>query len=335
LHTQNYSWRTIAHNALLVHDPAEKFHDNASYGNDGGQRFPNRRSEARTLEMLLDPQRGYRTGKVISHGFGPSADTPDYTLLQGDITDAYSQKVRAVTRSFVFLNLHDRHIPAALIVFDRIVSADPAFHKFWLLHTLEEPQINGTTVQIDRREYGGSGRLNVDVVLPEAANARLEKVGGSGKEFWVFGKNYTNDLPAGTLDRTSKEPGAWRIELSPKHPAAEDLLLTVMQTTKRETPARWPVQRMEATDRVGCVISGPEIAWVVLLRKDNTRSGARVEFSHAGQTRARFLITDLAAGRWQAKRTGSTETHMVEVGADSGAGWFEGAAGTWTVVREN
>jgi heparin/heparan-sulfate lyase len=334
-HTQNYTWRTIAHNALLVRDPVEKFHENPSYGNDGGQRFPNRRSEARTLEMLLDPSRGYHTGKVIAHGFGPDAATPDYTLLQGDITDAYSKKVRAVTRSFVFLNLRDRRIPAALIILDRVVSADPAFQKFWLLHTLEEPQLNGTTAQIDCRQYGTSGRLNLDVLLPEAANALLDKIGGPRKQFWVFGQDFTNDLPAGTLDRTSKEPGAWRVELSPKNPASEDLMLTVMQTTNRATPSRWPVRRLDANERVGCIISGPESAWVVLLRKDNARSGEPVEFSHAGETRARFLITDLTAGRWQAKRADSTETHIVEVNAESGAGWFEGAAGMWTLVRNN
>ena len=34
-------------------------------------------------------------------------------------------------------------LPAALIVLDRVVSADPSFKKFWLLHTQEEPRVDG------------------------------------------------------------------------------------------------------------------------------------------------------------------------------------------------
>ncbi len=335
-HTQNYSWRSIAHNTLLVHDPAEKFHDNPAFGNDGGQRFPNRRSEPRNLEMLLDPQRGYRTGRVLAHGFGPDATSPDYTLLQGDITSAYGKKIQAATRSFVFLNLRNPRVPAALLVLDRVVSTDPAFRKFWLLHTIEEPRVTGATAQIDRRAHGGRGRLNLDVLLPAGAHATLGKVGGPGREFWVFGKNYANDLPAGALDRTSKEPGAWRLELSPTVAAAEDHFLTVMQTTDLRSPERWPVRRLETAGRVGCVLDGPDATWVVLLRRDNQRSAERIEVpaTDAKPAPVRFLITDLTAGRWRATRHGSTDTRSLTVTAEAGAGWFEGPAGAWTLQPE-
>ena len=71
-HCMNYYWRTIAHNSLLIHDPQETF-GRDGYGNDGGQRLPNRRSEARDLSVLLQPENGYRTGQVLAHGFGPDA----------------------------------------------------------------------------------------------------------------------------------------------------------------------------------------------------------------------------------------------------------------------
>ena len=54
-HCMNYSWRTIAHNSLLVYDPVETFDRKGNYGNDGGQRLPNGRSEARSLEILQKP----------------------------------------------------------------------------------------------------------------------------------------------------------------------------------------------------------------------------------------------------------------------------------------
>lgn len=332
-HTRHYYWRTIAHNSLLIHDPAEKFHSRGDYGNDGGQRLPNNRSEARNLDMLLDPQRGYRTGQVLAHGFGPSAQTPDYTLLQGDITQAYSAKVRAVTRSFVFLNLRNAKVPAALIVLDRVVSSDPAFRKFWLLHSMEQPQIDGMSATVDRTEHGESGRLTLDVLLPAATNAELSKIGGPGKEFWVFGQNHTNDVPPERLARSSMEAGAWRVELSPRQAAAEDLFFTVMQTTDRRTPTRWPVRRIDAGERVGCSLTGDGGTWLVLLRKDNQRSANPVDVELAGTSRGRVLVTDLAPGRWRAQRSGSNEAVSFDVTKESGAGWFEGAPGAWKIAR--
>ena len=164
-HCLNYYWRTIAHNSLLVYDPDEDF-GRRGYGNDGGQRLPNGRSEPRNLETLLAPENGYRTGQVLAHGFGPDPQTPDYTLLQGDLTAAYSEKVRQVTRSFVFLNLRNAQVPAALVVFDRVVSAHPDFRKYWLLHTLEEPRVEAASATVDCTQHGARGRLNLDVLLP-------------------------------------------------------------------------------------------------------------------------------------------------------------------------
>jgi heparin/heparan-sulfate lyase len=330
-HCMNYYWRTIAHNSLLVYDPSEEF-GRRGYGNEGGQRLPNGRSEARNLSVLLAPQNGYRTGKVLAHGFGPDPQTPDFTLLQGDITDAYGKKVRAVTRSFVFLNLRNPQVPAAMVVFDRVVSEDPAFRKYWLLHTLEEPRVESTSAVVDCTQHDSSGRLNLDVLLPAAANADLAKVGGPGKEFWVFGQNYANDVDPQRLERSSMEPGAWRIELSPKSAAAEDLFLNVMQVTDRQSASHCPVQRLEADERVGCVIEGPETTWAVLMRKNSERSAEPLKFTVPGRRPARMLVTDLETGLWNVRREGSTGGIKLNVTEDSGAAWFEGPAGTWTLV---
>jgi heparin/heparan-sulfate lyase len=129
------------------------------------------------------------------------------------------------------------------------------------------------------------------------------------------------------------ETGAWRLELSPRQPAAEDLFLTVMQITARPSPARWPVRRLDAGDRVGCTIEGPEGAWVVLLRKDSQQSAAPVQFTVPGGISVSFLVTDLAPGKWQAREASHPEELTFDVSAASGAGWFEGRAGTWTLTR--
>ncbi len=335
-HCRNYYWRTIAHNSLLIHDPTERFGSalTLSYGNDGGQRLPNGRSEARNLDALLAPENGYRTGKVLAHGFGPDPQTPDYTLLQGDLTAAYSKKVRQVTRSFVFLNLRNAQVPAALVVFDRVAGASPDFRKSWLLHTLEEPRVEAVSAVVDCTQHGASGRLKLDVLLPPATNAVLSKVGGSGKEYWVFGTNYANAPVSERAAAGSIETSAWRLELSPRTASAEDRFLTVMQTTDSTSPTCLPVRRMDFGERTGCLIEGQSVSWMVLLHRDGIRSAARVEFTVAGPARTCVLLTDLAPGRWQAHRDGSQETHLLEVPAESCAAWLEANAGDWTLRKQ-
>ncbi len=363
-HCLNYYWRTIAHNSLLIYDPNEKF-GGRGYGNDGGQRLPHGRSEARNLSVLLAPENGYRTGKVLAHGFGPDLQTPNFTWLQGDITEAYGKKVRQVTRSFVFLNLRNPQVPAALVVFDRVVSADPTFRKYWLLHTLEEPRLSSASVVVDCTQRGNSGRLILNTLLPTCSTpalgggssrvegvspsnrgqdardtsgwATLTKVGGPGKEFWVFGQNYANDVDPKRLERSSIETGAWRVEVSPKAAAAEDLFLNVMQVADRQSLVSWPVRVIEAGERVGCLLEGPDDAWTVLMRRDSRRSAEPVNITLKsgvpGDRIHHVLITDLSPGQWHIQREGSDSGRNITISEDSGTAWFEGPAGTWTLSR--
>ena len=96
---------------------------------------------------------------------------------------------------------------------------------------------------------------------------------------------------------------------------------------------RWPVRRVEAVDRTGCLIDGPDADWLVLLRHDSTRSDKPVEFTVTGAGATRVLVADLAAGRWEARRTGSPKTRQLDVAEASGAAWFEATAGAWTLKK--
>ena len=103
---QNYFKRTVAHNSLLIYDPQEKFAcwnygggDKTEFAaNDGGQRMPGDRWDTcRSFKSLLSDD--YTVGNVLAHSFGPDLDVPEYSYLKGDITSAYSDKVKDVRRS--------------------------------------------------------------------------------------------------------------------------------------------------------------------------------------------------------------------------------------------
>ena len=169
-HNVNYYKRTVAHNSLLIFDPDEKFETRGFREieklNDGGQRLPNKWAEA--MDPAMMQANGYQTGDVLGQWMGPDPQEPEFTYLKGDITQAYSAKVKQVQRSFAFLKFGGGTMPAALVVFDRVVSSNPEFKKTWLLHSEEEPAVSGSTTTVTLSQRGWSGKLVNHTLLPPA-----------------------------------------------------------------------------------------------------------------------------------------------------------------------
>lgn len=334
-HNKNFFKRTIAHNSLLVYNPDEKFAcwnygggDKTEFAdNDGGQRMPGDRWETcRSFEKLLS--KDYTTGKALAHGFGPDLNKPDYSYLKGDITQAYTDKVKEAKRSFVFLNLHSAEVPAALIVFDKVVSSDAQFKKFWLLHSIEEPVIENNRFTIKRTKNGDTGMLQNQVLLPEISDAQIEKVGGKGKEFWVFGTNYPNEASPNRPD-DANEKGAWRVEVSPKAAATENYFLNVMQVADNSCKQMNEVKRIDADKVVGVQIADR----IVTFSKNSQPLSNRFDVKTTGDKTMKYVITDLIPGTWQIKKDGKVYIPAMEVCSDSGILSFEGTAGHYEFLR--
>lgn len=333
-HNKNFFKRTIAHNSLLIYDPGEKFpasayggEDKSDYvANDGGQRLPgiNWGPPANLNDMLTG---NFKTGQVLASGFGMDSLAPDYSYLKGDITQAYSSKVKEVKRSFIFLNLKATQIPAVLIVFDKVVASKPEFKKYWLLHSIEEPSITGNTITIRRTLNGDSGKLVNTVLLPEISNAGIVPVGGPGKEFWVFGTNYPNE-PAQGKDEAN-ERGAWRVEISPKKAVAEDYYLNVMQMM---TNSQNNIHEVKYLD--GDKVLGVQIADRIATFSKNSlpvKSSFSVQASGAGTFK--FVLTDLTPGTWEVAKDSLPYLSELTVKAKDGILAFEGSAGTYQMIN--
>ncbi len=326
-HCKNYYWRTIAHNSLLVYDPDEKFSPRGDFGNDGGQRLPNNRYEPLNLESMLDPDKGYKTGEVLAHSYGPCLKEPDYTYIKGDITDAYSTKVKDVKRSFVFLNLKNNKVPAALIIFDKVVSSSPSFKKYWLLHSIDEPEIKGNEVTIMRREQKENGKLVNISLIPEKNNFELKSVGGPGKEFWVFGTNYENEMRDASGLHTY-ERAAWRIELSPKFPVSDNYFLNVMQVMENNIK-EMHVSKIEGDKIIGVLIFDR----IVFFSKNLDEINSSFTFSIKKDGIFKILITDLPAGKWKVIKDGEVIIPSINVRDQEGTLYFEGKKGNYSVIR--
>lgn len=317
-HDMNYHKRSIAHNTMLVYDPGENFD---GYANDGGQRFPG--EEPRSLAELAN---GYKVATVLRHQSGPQVQAPDFSYIKGDLTAAYSSKVRQFQRSFVFLNLKDASHPAALIVFDKVSASDAGFKKTWLLHSQSEPEISGDTVVIQRTDWDYNstvqynGKLINRTVLP--TNALLAKVGGSGNEFSVGGINYPIQPEA---DYSTEEAGAWRLEVSPPTGNETDLFLNVMQVMDASSA----LPALQTTAIASPLLAGVKIKdRVVLFSRSGLPLGGNVTIELPAQSASmQVLVTDLQAGSWTVRKRGTGGPIEDEVSDDGGALYFAANGG--------
>ncbi|WP_258103481.1 heparin/heparin-sulfate lyase HepB [Marinoscillum sp. MHG1-6] len=333
-HNKNYFKRTIAHNSLLIYDPDEVF-ESANYGgahqtpfadNDGGQRLPGDKwGPPKDLDELLNTN--FKTGEILAQGFGPDDQTPDYTYLKGDITEAYSEKVEQVRRSFVFLNLKNDSIPAAMLVYDKVVSADPSFKKFWLLHSIEEPIIKGADVEITRTKNGDSGKIINTTILPAQDNRSTEAIGGPGKEFWVFGTNYENEDTFRPDE--ANERGAWRVEVTPKSAQKEDLFFNVIQVMDNTQQTRLEVNALESDGLTGVSLGDR----VVAFSTDTEVIDQPTTFTIRQEGEFNIMINDLLPGAWQILKDGEVFIPGISVNSESGTLYFKGDGGTYTLLR--
>ena len=317
-HWLNYHHQSIAHNALLIFDPSEEMtKGSTTTANEGGQKWPNGGADhPPDLTSLL--QDGYDLGQVTAHAIGPDATMPRYSYIAGDISNAYAEtKASRVTRSMVSLRTDGVDSPMVFVVYDRVASTDPSFKKSWLLHSIQEPTVEGASISVVRDEGDYDGKLVVDSLLPQGAD--IQKVGGPGKEFWVesTATNYavTKGPPA--------EPGAWRVEVSPSSDALDDRFLHVMRVMNADAASGDGSVMLSGNDWQGGVWAG----WGATFSQSGLPL-VSMEWSWSGPGELHLLVCDLQAGWWQVIRDGSV-VEVVEVGADGWELFVEGPPGAY------
>ena len=263
-----YYAQTIAHNCILIRRPNEPL---PRYW---GPVYPGPEGKANDGGMYDG------AAKVLAF-----ETNDDYTYIASDATALYGKKCTEAVRQFVHL------LPDTFIVYDRVGAADPSDSKAWLLHVKDEPCVNGRLMVAD----SGKGRLFCETILPE--DARLEKIGGPGKEFWANGKNWEPDAAflaaAGRgAERTGQGPyfGAWRLEVAPGMPRAQDRFLHVL--TAADTSATAPIiEKIVADGRDGVTVKVPNVVrgkWRGTLKATFSFNrtgpvGGWVDFSFVGE----------------------------------------------------
>ncbi len=252
-HYLNYYRRTVAHNSVLVYDPAEKFFwsDNLlSATNDGGQRM----DSARYWNTIRSRADWDRTRDLWNLGSMRVVDyvAGQYHYALGDASNAYSRaKLRRFTREVIYTPGNE-----VLFVFDRVVSHDPSFRKAWLLHGVNQPSVDGDGGKgapgaqdfRDAKAFRfaeGSGELLVHSLLPK--DRVITRRGGSGHEFyspgddhggaWGTGQNWPLEPPEGApLPEDPKLRHMWKLFWS------EDFNKILSSNRKNVVPGNWRIE---------------------------------------------------------------------------------------------
>jgi heparin/heparan-sulfate lyase len=326
-HFLNYYQRSIAHNSILIFDPNEKYRwHGKEIINDGGQQYQNDAKEPVNLKEFQ--QNDYKVGEVLSHAFGPDTIKPIYTYLKGEISESYSDKVKSLQRSFVFLNLNNSEIPAALIVFDRLDISDKAFKKTFLLHSIEEPTIYENNVTIKCTQKGYNGQLVNTTLLPNSENLSIKKIGGTANEYTVNGKNFPQYFNS---EKNSGDGAVWRIEISPKNNSSVDYFLNVIQVmgaTGKSKPL--VAEKLENEIFFGVKIKD----WNVFFRKNGKISNQQMSLSLDFDGLENVWIGDLQEGLWKVKNIKENKGIYCNVKKGENILKFQGTSGTYKISRQ-
>ncbi len=213
LHLPCYFCRTVAHNCVTVEMPGESMPIYWGYSSLKGFLAPGEELPAAM------PNDGGQC-QILGSELKSMKETETYVALSSDATASYnSNKVSLVERDFIWLK------PDIFVVFDRVQSKKKSYAKKWLLHTEQEPQMNGS---LEFSETSQGGKMICRTLWP--ANAVLTKIGGPGKYFWSDGRNWPlpNDLPGNIPDRDAPSFGHWRVEVSPGSSALRDYFLNII-----------------------------------------------------------------------------------------------------------
>ncbi|MBQ6999321.1 MAG: discoidin domain-containing protein [Clostridia bacterium] len=315
-HYMNYLTTPIAHNVLMVYDPANK--SEIRYG--GQTMRPGAYNSIKTYSSFMGGSN--KTAENLEYDYGPDKQEPEYSWLESDLSYGYKKElVKDYTRSYMFLNLFDEEIPAAFIIFDRVESTDASLTKSWLLHSQEEPKIEGNKVTIDRTEWHNSGRLTNTVVMPQ--KYQIDKVGGPGMEYWDGQANLEiYRQPIGD------ESGSWRIEVKPAEKKAQDYFLNVIQVSDPDDSiAHHEVTSNEQGEFVGVFLADR----AVFMKKNEGKVSRDFTVTADGEGDISYIITNLAEGRWTVTDASGNEIASETVADEHGVLRFRTKSGTYKV----
>ena len=352
-HHISYHWRTISKNSILVRNPnmtQAQINDAWPRGawtrlNDGGQNFPSawepnniRRCELTgrviPLNAAGNPFFYWPQATTLAHQIAPDFS---FSFIKGDIAELYNGGTNAATainraqrinRSMVTLDFFDATYPGALIVFDNITPADPAYDIYFLLQSPGEhlPIIDGDNIIITNHRPGRDGQLINTILLGGRDSFNVEITTG----YDVFG---TTVPPNNIVDAEAR---GVRTQISPIANNTTTMMLNVMQVSVDGTPMLPVTQIGDLTyDVVGARIFDRAVLFSTCVNGGLLTGEFIIPAVDGPGERLTYIVTDMAPGNWLVYANGQLidafTVHKTPVGPVESVG-VEGTVGTFIAL---
>ncbi len=323
-HDLNYLKETIAHNSLLIFDPNETGSGSGAV-NSGGQRRPG--GEQVTIDGFIE--KGYTMAQVTGWEYGPDLYRPVYNYISGDITKSYTDKVSEVTRSMMMMENENPDAPAVFFVMDKITAKKPTFKKTFLLHTLQEPEVNGNVIISKRDSNGYNGKLTVQTLYPQ--NPTIEKIGGEGKQWYINGTNYVSNVGSEEQMNKNLSYGWGRVEVSPSTKQKTDYFLHAMYVSDADGKTEViPAETIETEKLLGAKLDRK----ITLFNKEQKRLTGSVDFTVEGEGSFDIAVCGVSKGEWSVTKDGKEIARPV-ASEEGGMIYFTGEAGKYVISLKN
>ncbi len=257
----NYSTRTLAHDNVLVYDPAEapkKGTGGVEIYPDGGQRIIRGSQSPKDWQQYKEESKTYglNTADVLAFDVG---QLNQYNYVKSNLTNAYGNNVICIDRQLLYLPQADY-----LVIKDRVLTTKP-LDKYWLLHFEDKPLIDGKIppvgltdyrqanvvqsvrtgeLKLDGKTVDYSGKLFVKTLLPEKRTISI--IGGPHYEY--FNRFSNKNFPPEHSFNPNRESGNWRMEVRPKHAVAGTTFLHAFEITDESKKVMVPTENIKSED---------------------------------------------------------------------------------------
>lgn len=337
---------TIAHNGLLVYNPALVSNEivwgeragapcvanRETYFYSGSQRIPTGPADPYDWEFGEKCDMGTVTGHDQYQDIN---GTVKYAYLAGDISTAYNTAtVETIERRMLTIYTGNEEFPMFFVVYDYMKSKDASFQKSFLLHVAEEPVVDGNTAYFEQedgkivlttltddaviRTYGGeeygtywiNGYENEElgISIPGRKCNIAEAAGGTGAD-----KGDEDFLPDNDL---------WgRIQID-NMGKLEDHLLNVIYVTDAGNENTLTPVKFENDMVIGMSLEDV----ITVFSKTESKNRAVMEFTTDGKGLREYYVSGMSEGSWTVYVDDVVVAHAHTSG-DSGLITFRAPAG--------
>ena len=117
---------------------------------------------------------------------GPSTEQPFFSYFSVDLKGPYSDKIDQYQRSFCFLNMGRKDVPAVIVLTDAIETKSEDIAKYWQINSNNAPEVKADGFVLHNQLMGRVGKTDVSLLTPQAGSYQIQVLSDSSTSK-VFG----------------------------------------------------------------------------------------------------------------------------------------------------